>query len=136
MKQVHGWLAALLLGVSGWVTAGVPAVAPQIGDVPPPLLGQDRDGNPVDLAQLRGKVVVISFWASWCGFCRKELPALNEIQSRAGDKFLKIVAVNVKDENDPYRSMMRQMRDYTLTFTRDRRGSIAEGYGVATYPNL
>ena len=130
------WLPAALLLVAGWAVAAAPAAIPEIGDIPPPLLGKDRDGNQVDLGQLRGKVVVISFWASWCSYCRKELPALNEIQSRAGDGFLKVVAVNVKDETDAYRAMTRQMRDYRLTLTRDRSGSIAEGYGVTAYPNL
>lgn len=135
MRRVHWWPAALLLAV-GWACAAAPVTGPKIGDVAPALLGKDRDGKVVDLAQLRGKVVVISFWASWCSYCRKELPALNEIQSRAGDEFLKIVAVNVKDETDAYRAMTRQMRDYRLTLTRDRNGSIAEGYGVTAYPNL
>lgn len=79
---------------------------------------------------------MISFWASWCSYCRKELPALNQIQAQAGDSFLKVVAVNVKDETSDYRAMTRQMRDYALTLTRDRDGSIAEGYGVESYPNL
>lgn len=134
-KRARWWLAALLLA-AGCAAATVPATGPAIGDVPPPLLGKDRDGNEVDLAQLRGKVVVVSFWAAWCGFCLKELPALNEIQTRAGEDFLRIVAVNVKDDTAQYRTITRQMRDYTLTLTRDRDGRIADGYGIRTYPNL
>jgi len=130
------WLPAVLLLVSGWTVAAGPMPGPAIGEVPPPLLGKDRDGRLVDLGQLRGKVVVISFWASWCGFCRKELPALNDIQAAAGDGYLKIVAVNVKDSTPEYRAMLRQMRGYTLTLTRDKDGRIADGYGITTYPNL
>ena len=112
------------------------AAAPVIGDMPPPLLGKDRDGKTIDLAQLRGKVVVVTFWASWCGPCRKELPGLDALQKHAGDKILKVIAVNVKDSTEDYRLMMRQMKDYTISMTRDRSGEIAEGYGVKAYPNL
>lgn len=131
------WSAAALLLVSAWVLAATPAPAPPaVGDTPPQLLGKDRNGDPVDLAQLRGKVVVVTFWASWCGYCRKELPALNAMQTATGPDYFRVVAVNVQDGNDEYRAITRQMRDYTLTFTRDRSGAIAESYGVKSYPNL
>ena len=112
------------------------SAAPATGELPPQLLGKDRDGNEVDLAAHRGKVVIVTFWASWCGYCLKELPVLDRLQARAGDKILRIIAVNVEDANDVYRAMTRQMRDYTLAMTRDRNGRIAKGYGVDAYPNL
>ena len=42
----------------------------------------------------------------------------------------------MQDGNDEYRAIARKMRDYTLTFTRDRSGAVAESYGVKSYPNL
>lgn len=132
------WLlaAALLLCAQGAMAAEAVLAAPKIGDTPPPLLGKDRDGKTVDLAALRGKVVIVTFWASWCHYCLKELPALNSVQEQSGDKFLKIIAVNVQDEMADYRAMMKQMRDYKLAMTRDRDGDIAAGFGVKSYPNL
>lgn len=130
------WAIAALLLVSAWASAATPDAVPAVGDIPPQVLGSDRNGDPVDLGQLRGKVVVVTFWASWCGYCRKELPALNAMQSAAGPDYFRIVAVNVQDGNDEYRAIARKMRDYTLTFTRDRSGAVAESYGVKSYPNL
>ena len=134
MRNVLAGLMAVILCVGAMLP--VQAAEPKTGDVPPALLGKDREGEVVDLAQHRGKVVVVTFWASWCGPCRKELPGLDALQKHAGDKTLKVIAVNVKDSTEDYRLMMRQMKDYTISMTRDRSGEIAEGYGVKAYPNL
>lgn len=117
--------------------AATPATAaPAIGEIPPAALGRDGRGKAVDLSAYRGKVVIVTFWASWCGYCLKELPALNALQEQTGDQWLKIIAVNVMDDTADYRAMTRQMRDYQLVMTRDRDGGIAAGYGVKAYPNL
>jgi len=134
MRNVLAGLMAVILCMGAVLSAQ--AAVPKTGDVPPALLGKDREGEVVDLAQHRGKVVVVTFWASWCGPCRKELPGLDALQKHAGDKILKVIAVNVKDSTEDYRLMMRQMKDYTISMTRDRSGEIAEGYGVKAYPNL
>ena len=134
MRNVLAGLMAVILCVGAMLP--VQAAEPKTGDVPPALLGKDREGEVVDLAQHRGKVGVVTFWASWCGPCRKELPGLDALQKHAGDKILKVIAVNVKDSTEDYRLMMRQMKDYTISMTRDRSGEIAEGYGVKAYPNL
>ena len=106
------------------------------GDAPPAVLGKDRHGDPVDLATLRGKVVVVTFWASWCTYCLKELPVLDVLQKHAGEELLQVVAVNVKDSTQDYRLMTRQMSNYSISMTRDRDGKIADAYGVTAYPNL
>lgn len=132
MRKPWRWAWVLLLcQAMAWAGA-----RPAIGEVPPSELGRDAGGAAVDLAQYRGKVVVVTFWAAWCGFCLKELPALNALQTHTGNQFLQVIAVNVRDGNSEYRSVARQMRDYKLLLTRDRTGAIAERYGVETYPNL
>lgn len=126
-------LAMLLL-----LSAVFPALArpPEVGDLAPTVLGKDREGKIVDLADYRGKVVIVTFWASWCGYCLKELPVLDSLQKQVGEQWLKTIAVNVEDPTDAYRAMMRQMRDYSLLQARDRNGGIAASYGVKAYPNL
>ncbi len=125
------WLLAAALLVCAQA-----AQALEIGDIPPAQLGKDREGNAIDLTALRGKVAIVAFWASWCHYCLKELPALNSLQEQSGDQLLRIVAVNVKDEMSDYRAMMKQMGGYKLAMIRDRNGDVAESYGVKAYPNL
>src|SRR3546814_3550694 len=71
---------------------------PRPGDIPPDVLGNDRDGNPVTVSQYRGKVVIVTFWASWCGPCRRELPVLGKVQSIVGRDHLEVIAVNFKED--------------------------------------
>src|SRR6185312_10026400 len=78
MKCRNGWLVAALLLACAPVFAG--EKEPAKGTLPPPLLGKDRDGQVIDLATMHGKVVIVTFWASWCGYCLKELPVLNALQ--------------------------------------------------------
>ncbi len=107
----------------------------EAGVTPPDLLGKTPDGDEIRISQFRGRVVVVTFWASWCGPCRRELPVLDVLQKAAGER-AKVIAVNVKDTSQDYRLIRRQMKDAALTFTHDRSGEISKGYAVNSYPNL
>jgi thiol-disulfide isomerase/thioredoxin len=135
------WAARVLgtavgIGIIGGAMAREATPVPAIGTPAPPQLGKDGGNDVVDLSAYRGKVVIVTFWASWCTYCRKELPALNDLQVKVGDQWLKVIAVNVQDATPEYRAMTRQMRDYKLVLARDKSGDIAARYGVEAYPNL
>ncbi len=72
------------------------SIAPYVGQVAPEMTLALLDGDPVTLSHLRGRPVVINFWASWCPPCRQELPALQAAYTRYGDR-VEFVAVNVKE---------------------------------------
>src|SRR5215471_6773454 len=65
----------------------------------PPLTGVDLDGRPVSTASLRGKVVIVNFWATWCGPCRAEVPDLVELQKKYADQ-LQIIGLVVDDDDE------------------------------------
>lgn len=129
--RLRGFLAALLIGAAAAAKAEV-----VVGEPPPDLLGKDRDGTQVRFSDHRGKVVVISFWASWCTYCLKELPALEGIQNAAGSGQLQVVAVNFKEEPALYRRLLHKLKDAQMTFTHDRTGAIGDGYGLRGLPFL
>jgi thiol-disulfide isomerase/thioredoxin len=108
----------------------------KVGDPAPNLLGKTMSGDPVLLESFRGKVLVVTFWASWCGPCRKELPGLNALQNAVGTEFIQVVAVNSKEDNETVRAIMRQLKDRKLVSSFDRSGDIGESFGVNAFPNL
>ena len=65
------------------------------GQPPMPMLLNDLDGKPVDLASFKGQVVLVNFWATWCEGCRVEIPALNRLQQRFKQPKLQILGVNI-----------------------------------------
>jgi len=69
------------------------ASALKIGDPAPPVQRPDLDGKPRALAEFRGKLVLVNFWASWCGPCREEMPLLDRTQQRFAAKGLQIVGI-------------------------------------------
>jgi thiol-disulfide isomerase/thioredoxin len=66
----------------------------------PDLAFEDADGKPRKLSDFRGKTVLLNLWATWCVPCRKEMPALDSLQTKLGGKDFEVVAVNI-DTRDP-----------------------------------
>lgn len=87
-----------------------------------------QDGKVVELAKLRGKVVVVNFWATWCGPCRKEIPGMLEVYKQYKDKGLEIVGISLDQEGwevvKPY--VERSKMNYPVVVGD---GELAEAYG-------
>lgn len=132
------WLLVLLLLVpTGSVLASgeEPAAQPKPGDIPPDSLGVDRKGNPVTVSQHRGKVVVVTFWASWCPPCRRELPMLAHVQATVGREHMEVVAINVKESRREFIGVIRANKGIELTYVHDK-GPVTDAYGVSSLPNM
>jgi len=76
----------------------------------PALAGTTLDGEPLDVTDLRGQVVVLNFWASWCAPCRAEAKTLNEVAARTAPQGVRFVGVNVKDERSPAQAFERRQQ--------------------------
>jgi thiol-disulfide isomerase/thioredoxin len=108
---------------------------PEKGDKAPQLLGTTLEGDAVQVDQFRGKVLVVTFWASWCGPCMKELPMLESMQRVAGKEHLQVVAVNIEDR-DVFRKIARKLQAFELSVVHDDRKRGSEAYGVHGIPHM
>lgn len=127
----------LVAAVSG-AAAGVSAqeTGVEVGDRPPNYLGRSTDGDKLYVADSEGQILIVTFWASWCAPCLKELPVLNAIQKKAGADRVRVVAVNLKEPRKQFRRAMRAFRDFEVTFVHDQRGAIARDFHVKGVPNM
>ena len=75
----------------------------------PALKLADLDGKPHDLADLKGKLVVVNFWATWCPPCRREMPSLERLNRRLGGRGLAVLAVDVGEDADTVFSFTGQL---------------------------
>ena len=107
--------------------------SPAAGDVATPFTLPGLDGGCVRLADLRGKPVVINFWASWCNPCRKEFPLLARTYAHDHGDGLEIVGVSFQDiASDARRFARGHHADWLLAF--DGNGDVAKAYGIRPVP--
>jgi thiol-disulfide isomerase/thioredoxin len=93
--------------------AALPAVSPA-----PTLRLLDADDKPVDLAQYKGRVVLVNFWATWCPPCRKEFPSLGRVRKLFKPNQFEVLAVNVGEDPDTVFSFAG-ITDFPVLFDRD-----------------
>jgi cytochrome c biogenesis protein CcmG/thiol:disulfide interchange protein DsbE len=91
------------------------------------------DEGELDLSSLRGKTVVLNFWASWCIPCKEEAPYLEQLWRERGGSGLVVVGLDAKDFRRDARSFMRKY-DLTFPVVYDGPGTTLEGYGVTGFP--
>jgi cytochrome c biogenesis protein CcmG, thiol:disulfide interchange protein DsbE len=90
--------------------------------------------SPLDLATLRGQVVYLDFWASWCGPCRQSFPWMQALKNSYENQGLTIVAVNVDAERADAEKFLAQYKP-TFDVRFDPQGKLAEFYNVKTMPS-
>lgn len=106
------------------------------GQSAPEIGLSDLDGKPVKLSALRGKVVLVDFWASWCGPCRESLPVLNELAKTYRDKGLVVVGVNIDKTPELARAFLAKHKlELSFAVVNDKAHQVAERYAPPTMPS-
>lgn len=112
---------------------GVIFVGPRFTSAAAPDFTLEGRGQTVSLSQLRGRVVVIDFWASWCPPCRAAIPAIQRISEEYREHNVAVLGINVNDRTDPYEFMASVGASYTVLVDN---GSVARAYRVKGIPTL
>jgi peroxiredoxin len=136
---------SILLIAAGWIgfSAFLPGIEPE-SDVTAPRTGfrapdftlQTLDNEEVTLSELQGQVVLVNLWASWCGPCRAEMPAMERIYQEYKDQGFTIAAVNITSQ-DSIGGAQNFVDQYGLTFPilLDVNGEVARLYNLNAFPS-
>jgi thiol-disulfide isomerase/thioredoxin len=113
------------------------ATGPAIGTMAPEFSGRNlMTGEKIDLVAERGKLVIVTFWATWCAPCRRELPILERAQQLIGKDRLTVFAVDYQDQPEAVARLRRVVKKWLVTFVQDPNGRIARQYNIQAVPHL
>ena len=102
-------------------------------DTAPDFTLQSSTGENVRLAEQRGQVVMLNFWASWCGPCRKEMPLLDEISQRYSAAGFVLYGVNVEEDNTDAKKLIKEL-GVTFPILYDTESKASSLYNVDAMP--
>jgi peroxiredoxin len=108
----------------------------EVGNLAPDFELKNLEGNPIKLSSLKGKKVILNFWASWCPPCRQEMPDMEKFYLDQKDKGIEILAVNLTNAEKSREDVTNFMRTNSITFpvVLDENGKVGQLYNVASIP--
>jgi thiol-disulfide isomerase/thioredoxin len=140
-RWIH-WLVTALVFVAlyAWMTRG--GASPLIGGPAPDLTlpvaagGAPGDPGQINLADLRGQVVVLEFWASWCGACRRTTPILNDLKEELAGREVVFYAVNVEPVDRQRVQAAHAAFGTDFPTLHDRSGTVQRRYAIQMLPTV
>lgn len=130
--------------VANPTTPTAPRIVLSTGDAAPDFTAKSPDGKPVSLSEYQGKVVIIDFWATWCGPCQVAMPGLQKIYDDVKDQGVVVLSLNVFDEKDKFDAwiLKHSGKDYNFTFAidpaskEDKNNIATSKFGVSVLPTM
>ena len=127
-------IGALLLTVAAAVFPHATIAGYKAGDWAPAHVGTTLDGKPILLTDFAGKAVIISYWATWCTFCLKELDILNGIQKAAGDR-VQVISVNIESLK-VFKKVAKALSPFQMLVLYDPGRKGQKAFGVNGIPHM
>lgn len=126
-------LLVMLLCLPGCRSSSPGTTAPKVGTPAPDFTLHSLKGEKITLSQLRGKKIVLNFWATWCSHCRQEMPYFQEAFEEKGNQ-IKFIAINLGEPKDKVKAFVRvKGLDFTI-LTGEKAQGVAEAYNVRYIP--
>lgn len=135
MKQLFSLLCILLSAFA----FGSPETSsgPAVGAIAPDFKVRNVvTGEDVTLSSQRGKVVILTFWASWCTPCKRELPILEGAQRAVSKDKLVVFAVNYRDTDAALAAIKKPAANWQINIMKDHNERVASLYSIAKIPHL
>jgi peroxiredoxin len=141
MRNLALIFAVVLVGAAGYLVSSIISGPPggvvksvAVGDVAPDFQLEDTKGNKVSLSDLRGKVVMVNLWATWCPPCIEEMPSMERLHEvMAGDDFV-MLAINTEQNGRTVVPGFLKKTPYTFPILYDDKGIVQKLYGVYKFP--
>lgn len=106
----------------------------QVGDEAPNFTLRDLTGNAMSLSQFKGKVVLLNFWATWCGPCRVEMPAMEQLYRTLPRREFEILAVSTDPQGATVTRPFQREMGFTFPILHDSEYRVGLTYGARTIP--
>jgi peroxiredoxin len=116
------------------LSLSLPALAGPPGSPAPPFTLAARGGQNVSLEQYKGQVVMLNFWASWCGPCRQEMPLLESIYKKYNKMGFTMIGVNVEPDSNAANEWLKAT-PVSFPILYDRDSKVSKLYDVAGMPS-
>ena len=127
-------LRIILLGALLFIlTAGSVASSGLAGKAAPDFVLKSATGENLRLSEYRGDVVMINFWATWCGPCRQEMPLLDELYNRYQRVGFSLLGVNIDDDSQKAMAMVKEL-DVSFPVLFDAQKKVSKLYEVEAMP--
>lgn len=123
----------LLAAIFGFLSSGSIASSGLAGQAAPDFALKSATGDNLRLSEYRGEVVLINFWATWCGPCRQEMPHLEDLYNRYQRVGFNLLGVNIDDDS---RRAMQMVQELGVTFPVlfDEKKEVSKLYSVEAMP--
>ncbi len=125
-------LVLLLAGCSAGSEPLTPSMA-RVGEPAPDFKLENLDGQSVSLSDLRGKPILLNFWATWCPPCRAEMPFLQQIYEEWSDKGLVLLAIDIGEGPSQIKEFL-EANNLSLPVLLDSNKSVAQKYNITAIP--
>ena len=128
------WIKPILVVAAMLFAAGQIQAASTAAGPAPDFTLKSNSGKNIKLSELRGQVVMINFWASWCGPCRQEMPLLDQLYKRYQPMGFTLLGVNVEEDSSAADKILKEI-PVSFPVLYDNKSKVSESYQVQAMPS-